>query len=146
MISVFEDKEDRRVRPFSGNPQDWISWKSKFKSLLEHYGLLDPLLNNDARPSGQPAAQAKWDKINRKIYAKISLYTSRAANNLIMQFEEFVEGKSLSRDGIAAWSALVEKFESSGKVQRSALIMTINTVVLKDRDNPDTYFFEIEEL
>ncbi len=57
---------------------------------------------------GGPSPAATWDKQARKIYMFLFLNTKGAPQAVVAQFRA-------SRDGVAAWKALKDKYDPQGE-------------------------------
>ena len=109
------DKGGKKLKPFQGKSEDWLSWKWRFQEVLEASDLCDFLLKTAARPEEGGEAQDKWDTTNHKIFAKLAQYTEDAPYDMVTQFVE-------QRDGMQAWKDLVNKYELRGNVQKAVQV------------------------
>jgi hypothetical protein len=134
---MYESEKTARLKPFRGEHAEWFDWREKFEALLDNNDLLDTLL--EQRPT-DVSAQVTWDKGSRKIYSKLVLLTEGTAAGIVGQF------KTPRRDGVAAWKALIDKFERKGAAQRAALCTELFNSSLGEAEDPDAYFVRIERL
>ena len=137
MSSLYEADKGTRLKAFQGKCEDWPAWKNKFEAQLEKDSLLDALLATEDRPEEEGEALTNWIKSSRKIYAALVIFTDGAANDLVVQFND-------QRDGIAAWRALVRKYELRGDVQKAALQRAMYEAEWSNADDPDAYFVQLE--
>lgn len=140
------DKGSARLKPFRGKEDEWPLWKGKMESVLDRRDLLDPLLDNEARPTETGDAQKKYDKEGRMIYNELIMYTEDAANDVVAQFEDEHGAGTAKRDGRAAWKALVAKYELTGTLQKAALHEELDRATLGNGEDPDKYFMKIERI
>lgn len=108
------DKAGKRLKPFQGKSEDWLSWKWRFQAMLEASDLCDFLLKGEEKPVAAGDAQDKWVTSNHKIFARLVQYTEDAPYDMVTQFVE-------ERDGMKAWKGLVAKYELKGNVQKAVL-------------------------
>ena len=92
-------------------------------------------------PPGVPAGPDPgelWDLKNAKIFYYLFVYTEGAPQNVIAQFRA-------TRDGVAAWNALKEKYDPQGSFGKSILHKQFATIRFEPptRD-PDDVFLELD--
>jgi hypothetical protein len=105
-------------------------------------GVVPPVQQAPLIPLQQPVLPGStpaevWDDKNQKIYMYLLLYTDGAAQNTVSQFRG-------SRDGVAAWRALRERYDPQGMLGRARLNRQVMTTNLEPTGEPDEYFLNIE--
>jgi len=135
------ERSGMRLKVFKGDPNEWLSWRAKFEAMVDADGLLDFMLSEaEAIKTGSIVeGDVAWRKKNQKLYCKLVICTEGAPNGVVEQQKE-------SRSGLAAWSALIKKYEVKGNVQKAALLDRLLRDVLSNREDPDVYFIRVEQL
>lgn len=137
MASLYEADNRSKLKAFTGKSDEWAGWKLKFQAYVDKDNMLDALLANKNKPAVAGPDQDAWIKTSRSIYGVLVLSTDGAANDLVVQFDD-------DRDGIAAWRALIKKYELSGDVQKAALQRAMYEAEWGSDDDPDGYFLQLE--
>lgn len=81
--------------------------------------------------------RVEWDRKSGKVYARLVMFTEGLAANVV---EEHIE----TRNGVAAWQGLIDKFELKGTFGKAILNTNIVKAVFPPTADPLTYFNEIE--
>ena len=71
--------------------------------------------------------------------------TTGSANILVRQFESKRQGEGLG-DGISAWLALAEKYDSYTKETRRACYEDLTTHKMRHGEDPEDFFFKMKDL
>ena len=90
-------------------------------------------------PVGGPSPAATWDKQARKIYMFLFLNTKGAPQAVVAQFRA-------SRDGVAAWKALKDKYDPQGVLGKAILHRQVMDATLEPASDPEDFFIHIERL
>ena len=140
MITVDEEKSSLRIRIFTGKePEEWASWKLKFKAILDGKDLLGNLLSKKPGETANHSVIEAWNKKDQKIFYQLVLHTGGAAGDLIQQFEETCSGSE-------AWRALIAKYEHKGKMGKVELVRELMGCSLKENDDPDIFLVKIDTM
>lgn len=140
MITVEEEKSSFRVRIFTGKePEEWASWKLKFKAILDGKDLLANLLSKKPDEGANDEVIEAWMKKDQKIFYQLVLSTGGAAGDLVQQFEETCSGKE-------AWEALIAKYEHKGKMGKVELVRELMRCSMKENDDPDNLLVKIDTM
>lgn len=126
------------LKIFNGRQEDWAMWREKFEAMLDMVEVLDVLLPGTAKPTGGDDL-VKWNKSSRSVYSRLVLYTSGTPLGIVKQHHK-------DRDGVKAWTALVDKYEQKGEVKISALHEQLITAVMYNGEDPEEFFLRLEEL
>lgn len=126
-----------KAKRFSGNEEEWPSWKIKFKAVLQGKKLLEHLKTEEPAESATTEQKKAWRENDEALFYELIWHTSGTACNLIEQFEEEAEGKK-------AWETLVDKFEGSGSLTAVDLSKKLMTCSLEDYSDPDHFFVMVE--
>jgi hypothetical protein len=86
-----------------------------------------------------PTPGEVWDEKSEKIYMYLLLYTEGAAKNTVSQFRG-------SRNGVAAWRALRQRYDPQGVLGRSLLNRQLMEAKLEPHGEPDEYFLKVERI
>ena len=73
------------------------------------------------------------------------LTTTGSANTLVRQFKGKTQGEGLG-DGISAWLALAEKYDSYTKETRCACYEDLSTHKMRHGEDSEDFFFKMENL
>lgn len=90
-------------------------------------------------PVGGSSSAATWDKQARKIYMFLFLNTEGAPQAVVAQFRA-------SRDGVAAWNALKDKYDPQGVLGKAILHRQVMDTTLEPGSDPEDFFIRIERL
>ena len=112
-----------------------------------HNKRLFGVLNRNPCPEGDTNATAieQWNSDNCDLYSTLFFATTGSANILVHQFEGKRQGEGLG-DGISAWLALAEKYDSYTKETRRACYEDLTTHKMKHGEDPEDFFFRMEDL
>ena len=168
MSSMVDEKNGgggKILKSLNGDKADeWLPWKSKFKALMVAAGLIEGLMpieeaeawrtpmketsstgkatkekkggaKEEAKTSSTPSSMIT---INMRIYSKLVLFTEGAANDVVVQYDD-------TMDGQAAWQALIDKFELKGDVRKSVLQNNLVTNTMGEGEDLDKYFMRLEQ-
>jgi hypothetical protein len=126
-----------RLRIFTGKPSDdWTDWSDRFRAKASRRDLEHRL--GTTRPTDDEAAGTAWDKDSKKIYYLLIEYTGGAASGIVKQHRT-------TTNGIAAWQALVDKYELKGFVQEADLHAQWHRETLSATEDPDAFFTRLEK-
>jgi hypothetical protein len=128
-----------KIKVFSGDEDQWPSWKIKFKGVLRGKKLLKHLSTEKPAESKTAEEKKAWADNDEALFYELILHTSGTACNLIEQFEEGAEGKK-------AWEALTDKFEGTGSLAVVDLAKKLMTCTMEDSIDPDMFFVKVEGL
>jgi gag-polypeptide of LTR copia-type len=103
---------------------------------LDFHDLCDFINGIEIQPTDANAL-ADYNLINRKLHSILMLITDDQANKI-------VEG--YSKDAVAAYKALKDKYQSSNNERKLALRDAISSVKLKTGADPDDVILELESL
>lgn len=134
--------KSKLIQAFTGEPKDWKRFKVKIQAGLEEADLLETLESEKPELTGEGTraekdALAKYMKDDRKIYAKLVLYTSGDAADLLEQYQN-------SRSGKEAWEAMKAKFDPKGRAGKVDLYREMMAARLEDIEDPDKLFLKME--
>ena len=138
MALEYDSAEVRiRLRMYHGKPSDdWTDWSDRFRARAARRDLEHRL--GTARPTDDEAAGTAWDKDSKKIYYLLIEYTGGAASGIVKQHRT-------TTNGIAAWQALVDKYELKGFVQEADLHAQWHRETLSATEDPDAFFMRLEK-
>ena len=97
-----------------------------------------PVPQPPAVPPG-PTPADLWDEQSAKIYMYLLLYSEDQAQAVVSQFRG-------TRNGVAAWIALKEKYDHQGILGRSLLQRQLMEAKLEPSGDPEIYFLRIERI
>ena len=126
-----------KIKIFSGDEDQWPSWKVKFKAVLRGKKLLEHLKTEKPNESAASTVKKAWAENDEALFYELILHTSGTACYLIEQFEEEAEGKR-------AWETLVDKFEGCGSLTAVDLSKKLMTCTLDENSDPDRFFVMVE--
>jgi hypothetical protein len=127
------------INIFDGSQMKWYEWREQFEAVMAINRMLDILLPDKSRPAEGEALQRTWDDSNIGVYSRLILYTKGTPLGIVKKHRA-------TRDGSAAWKALVAKYEARGEVTMSALHEELISNPMSGSDDPEGYFLRIEEL
>jgi hypothetical protein len=126
-----------KIKIFSGNEDQWPSWKVKFKAVLRQKKLLDHLKTDKPAESATTAVKKAWAENDEALFYELILHTSGAAGYLVEQFEDEAEGQR-------AWETLVDKFEGGGSLAAVELQQKLMNCTMEENSDPDRFFVKVE--
>lgn len=91
-----------------------------------------------AVPAG-PTPWELWDLKNGKVFYYLYVYTEGAPQSIVAQFRA-------TRNGVAAFNALKEKYDPQGSFGKSILHNQFSNLRLDSGRDPDEYFLEVERI
>ena len=140
-MSDHDDYGGVKIMRFDGSSEDWYVWSGDILAVLDNRDNLVELImpGARARPTEGNEAQATWDRMNRKIFSRLKLYTMGTAKSLVLRF-------AASMDGVAAWNALKEKYELKGQAQKTTLQERLYSDSMDSDEDVDAYIGRIEEM
>jgi len=95
-----------------------------------------------AAPAGPPGGRTPgevWDLKNARVYMYLLMYTEGDARATVSQF-------SVTRSGVEAWNALLEKYDPQGQLGSTILSSQLTNLRYKPGTDPDQLFLEAERL
>ena len=136
-----EEKVTLKIKPFSGKPEEWPSWRLKFEAVLYGKDLLDNL------ESTRPVADAttseaivdSWMKKDKSIFYQLILHTSGDASRLVEQYRTTYGGQ-------LAWKAMIDKYEGSGELGAVDLATQMANLRMGESEDPDQFFGKVDSL
>lgn len=131
-----------KIPAFSGKPEDWESWRSKFEAVLYQKDMLGDLTSSKPVVGGSVTQEhlATWKEKDKGLFYQLILNTSGAALQLVQQF------KYPEYNGQNAWKALVEKYEGGGDIGAVDLMTQLFTLKMDESEDPDRFFNRVESL
>lgn len=133
MSLMDDDKGGIKVKSFRGDPEEWPTWKRKFRAFLGTKKLLTYL--GTSAPEGQEEA---WRVGNNLIYSFLALSVEGAAASVVDPYDD-------NQDGNAAFGELIAKYELQGSVQRSTLHTQLFNDKLGEGEDPDVFIARLED-
>ena len=128
-----------RVNIFEGKGAHYDDWKERFSALMAIHKMHDILDVTKSRPTTSDAAKAAWDSMSNLVYARLILYTAGTAQGVVKKYRS-------TRDGAAAWRALIEKYEQKGEVKMATLHSELINAEMVPLEDPEAYFLKLEDL
>ena len=112
-----------------------------------HNKRLFGVLNGNPCPEGNTNATAieQWNSDNCDLFSILFFATTRSADILVRQLEGKRQGEGLG-DGIFAWLALAETYDSYTKETRRACYEDLTTHKIRHWQDPEDIFFNMEDL
>ena len=123
-------------------------WRSKVRMAISYHnkGIFD-VLNGEECPqdTSNPDAIEKWNSDNWDLFSILFFATTGSAHTVVRQFEGKKQGEGLG-NGVAAWEALAEKYDSFTKETRRACYEELTTNKMAQGEDPDDFFTKMEDL
>lgn len=117
----------------------WPGWRDKMESFNGMSGLDDLMKADAARPAQGAEAQAQYDKNNATLYFRLAFFTSGSAHETVKKYKD-------AKDGVAAWKALVTRYEMEGETKASALHAQLINLTMEAHKDPTVFFLKLEDL
>ena len=147
MASAFDDKGAIKFIAFDGErPEQWRLVKSKLQAVLDSKNYLRFLLSDGGRPEQPGEEQDKYDDTNSKIFSCLLIAMSGTPMDIVNEYEEARVGINSARDGKAAWKALKDKYEASGRVKKQDLLHEMEGTIITAKEDPDKCFRRLVNL
>ena len=128
--------------------KDFREWRSKVRMGTSCYNKrLFGVLNGNSCLEGDTNATAieQWNSDHCDPFSILFFATTRSANILVRQFAGKRQGEGLG-DGISAWLAHVDKYDSYTKETRRACYKDLTTHRRKHAKDPKYFFFRMANL
>ena len=137
-----------RVPKFKGTPEGWPAWRDTMEAIMGACKLINAI--NNPRPVDAPVIVGNqaaggltpaevWDEQSAKIYMYLLLYSEDQAQAVVSQFRG-------TRSGVAAWQALLERYDHQGILGRSLLQRQLMETRFEASADPAVYFLAIERV
>ena len=127
-----------RLELFHGNRTEWSSWKHSFQGAMIEAGLIRIMDGRSTRPTTQGREQEEWDNKNELLYGKLTKCAKGAAAGVVRAVRDY--------NGLAAWQALVSKYERADTTSNIALHTELTHMQLAEGEDPDEWFLKLEDL
>ena len=115
--------------------------------LSYHNKRLFGVRNRNPCPEGDANATAieQWNSDSCDLFSILFFATTGSANIFVRQFMGKRRVEVLG-DGISAWLALAEKYDSYTKETRRACYEDLTTHKMRHEEDPEDFFFKMEDL
>ena len=140
------NKTLKSIPKFDG--KDFCEWRSKVRmGISYHNKRLFGILNGNPCSEGDTNATVieQWNSDNCNLFFILFFATTGSANILACQVEGKIQGEGLG-DGISAWLALAEKYDSYTKETRRACYVDLTTHKMRHGEDPEDFFCKMEDL